>query len=224
MAVEPQKIKARLKALFPKANLSTTRLDALAAKLSQKPADDADDAAIDQILTDYNEDAPMTFEEIARHDDKVRTLEAKIKGQGGNEGGNGGNGSQGSQGQQQQGSEGGDNLSDEDKRIAAIVAAATKPLADKLAQLETQRTQETITERFKKDERLKGVPEFMFKGRIPASEEDFETAVTELATDYTEFAKQNKLAAFGNDAPPAGKGGPAGNKPASKAEIDAVGL
>lgn len=85
-----------------------------------------------------------------------------------------------------------------------------KSLAGTVTTMQQQRTQETITERFRKDERLKGVPEFMFKGRIPAKEEDFETAVTELAADYTDFAKQNKLAAFGNDTPPAGKGGAAG--------------
>lgn len=75
MAVKPEIIKARLKVLFPKANLSTKRLDALAAKLAPMPADDADDAAVDVVLNlanDFN-----SFEEIAREDDRVRTLEAK---------------------------------------------------------------------------------------------------------------------------------------------------
>ena len=75
MAVKPEVIKARLKALFPKANLSQKRLDALAAKLCQKPADDADDAAVDVVLNDAND--IFSFEEIAREDDRVRTLEAK---------------------------------------------------------------------------------------------------------------------------------------------------
>jgi hypothetical protein len=76
MAVKPEIIKARLKVLFPKANLSTKRLDALAAKLAPMPADDADDAAVDVVLNlanDFN-----SFEEIAREDDRVRTLEAKV--------------------------------------------------------------------------------------------------------------------------------------------------
>lgn len=89
MAVEKERVKARLKALFPKANLSQTRLDAIAAKLSPKPADDADDAAIDALLTAYNDDAAMTFEELAKYDDKLRTLEAKNKG--GNDTTTGGN-------------------------------------------------------------------------------------------------------------------------------------
>jgi hypothetical protein len=76
MAVKPEIIKARLKVLFPKANLSTKRLDALAAKLAPMLAEDADDAAVDVVLNlanDFN-----SFEEIAREDDRIRTLEAKV--------------------------------------------------------------------------------------------------------------------------------------------------
>jgi hypothetical protein len=75
MAVKPEIIKARLKALFPKANLSQKRLDALAAKLAPMPADNADDAAVDAVLNQANDF--MSFEEIAKEDDRVRTLEAK---------------------------------------------------------------------------------------------------------------------------------------------------
>jgi len=78
MAVPAQKIKDRLKAKYPKANLSTKRLDALADRLSKKPADDADDAAIDAVLDNANDF--MSFEEIAKEDDRVRTLEQKAKG------------------------------------------------------------------------------------------------------------------------------------------------
>lgn len=77
MAVKPEIIKARLKALFPKANLSQKRLDAYAAKLAPKPADDADDAAVDAIINDYNE--VIDFEAVAKEDDKTRTLEADKK-------------------------------------------------------------------------------------------------------------------------------------------------
>ena len=75
MAVEKSKVIARLKALFPKANLSQKRLDALADKLASKPADDADDAAIDLVVNDFN--SVLSIEEIAREDDRVRTLEQK---------------------------------------------------------------------------------------------------------------------------------------------------
>lgn len=73
--VKPEIIKARLKALFPKANLSQKRLDAIAAKLAPMPSDDADDAAVDLILNQANDF--NAFEEIAREDDRIRTLEEK---------------------------------------------------------------------------------------------------------------------------------------------------
>jgi hypothetical protein len=75
MAVKPEIIKARLRALFPKANLSQKRLDAIAAKLAPMPADDADDTAVDVILNQANDF--NAFEEIAREDDRIRTLEEK---------------------------------------------------------------------------------------------------------------------------------------------------
>ena len=75
MAVQKSKVIARLKALFPKANLSQKRLDAIADKLATKPADDADDAAIDAVINDFN--SILSYEEIAREDDRVRTLEQK---------------------------------------------------------------------------------------------------------------------------------------------------
>lgn len=75
MAVEKSKVITRIKTLFPKANLSQKRLDALADKLASKPADDADDVAIDAVINDFN--SVLSIDEIAREDDRVRTLEAK---------------------------------------------------------------------------------------------------------------------------------------------------
>lgn len=75
MAVKPEIIKARLKVLFPKANLSQKRLDAIAAKLAPMPADDADDAAVDAVVNQANDF--NSFDEIAREDDRIRTLEEK---------------------------------------------------------------------------------------------------------------------------------------------------
>jgi len=77
MPVKPEQIKARLKVKYPKANLSTKRIDAIAAKLCLKPADDADDDAIDLVLETANDF--ISFEDIAREDDRVRTLESNQK-------------------------------------------------------------------------------------------------------------------------------------------------
>ena len=77
MAVKPEIIKARLKVLFPKANLSQKRLDTYVAKLAPKPADDADEAAVDAIINDYND--VIDFVAVAQEDDRTRTLEADKK-------------------------------------------------------------------------------------------------------------------------------------------------
>lgn len=77
MAVDKVKVIARLKALFPKANLSQQRLDAIADKLAKKPADDADDTAIDAVINDFND--VLSIEDIAKGDDRTRTLEADKK-------------------------------------------------------------------------------------------------------------------------------------------------
>jgi len=55
MAVKPEIIKARLKALFPKANLSQKRLDAIAAKLAPMPADETHDTLYDSISKEWVE-------------------------------------------------------------------------------------------------------------------------------------------------------------------------
>lgn len=77
MAVEKKRVIDRIKAKWPNLNLSQTRLDALADKLANVPADGADDTAIDALLDAQN--TIFSFEEIARMDDKTRTLEAENK-------------------------------------------------------------------------------------------------------------------------------------------------
>jgi len=77
MAVPKERVIIRLKAYANKANLSNTRIDAFADKLCLLPADDADDAAIDAVIT--NADAIFSFKEIAAQDDKMVSLETKLK-------------------------------------------------------------------------------------------------------------------------------------------------
>lgn len=85
---------------------------------------------------------------------------------------------------------------------AKTLIKQNQELAATVTKLQAEKHTETITDRFKKDERLKGIPEFAFKGRIPTSEEDFENAVTELANDFKPFIEQNKgNGGFGSDTP-----------------------
>jgi len=79
MAVPKQRVIDLIKArLIPtKVNLSNAKIDAIAARLCPKPADDADDAAINALIEDF--DSMQPFIEIAAEEDRFRTLEAKSK-------------------------------------------------------------------------------------------------------------------------------------------------
>lgn len=193
MAVAPEKIKARLKVLFPKANLSTKRLDAYAAKLAPKPADDADDAAIDAIINDYNE--IIDFEVVAKEDDRIRTLEAekkksdealKNKGKGDEKGKD-------------------DEPEDEveiDKDTPAWAKAIFKQNQKLTSELEAIKTGKIIetkksqaSDLFKKSEILKGLkPELKEKwlNRIDVnSDVPYDEQIKELETEYSELVQVN---------------------------------
>ena len=196
MAVEKSKVIVRLKALFPKANLSQKRLDALADKLASKPADDADDAAIDLVINDFN--SVLSIEEIAREDDRVRTLEQKAnpnpptppapptppsppKGE-------------------------------EVPTWAQAILDSNKKLEGELEAIKTgkiiETKKQTASELFAKSEVLKRIPEGIrqnWVNRIDVnSETTFEEQIQELETEYSTLVQVN--ADNNQYAPPAGGG------------------
>lgn len=206
MAVKPEKIKERLKALFPKANLSTKRLDAYAAKLAPKPADDADDDAVDAIINDYNE--IIDFEAVAKEDDRVRTLEAKAKADAGKAKGKGDNDD--------------DDDEDDDEPETKGMSSFEKAMFKKFGKLESdleaiktgkviETKRATASELFGKSEILKNIPENIRKNwenRIDVnSETSFEDQIKALETEYSELTQSN--ANNNQYAPSAGGGGPA---------------
>lgn len=77
MAVPKERVVIRLKAFAGRANLSNTRIDELSARLCSLPADDADDAAIDAVIT--SADAMFPFKDIAAQDDMIIGLKAKVE-------------------------------------------------------------------------------------------------------------------------------------------------
>jgi hypothetical protein len=91
-------------------------------------------------------------------------------------------------------------------------------LENKISGFETQQTQQTLTQRFKGDERLKGVPEFILNRSIPKSEEEFESTITDLVTEYSTFAQANKIENLGTDIPPSAGGG---NSKPNDGKVDA---
>lgn len=177
------KIAGRLKALFPKANLSTKRIDVITAKLESKVSDDADDAAIDEIVNQANDF--MDFEALAKEDDRVRTLEAN----------------------QKKGEEGGDPPKDDPKNDPPKddTPEWAKTLLSKVDALEkgkiTDSKANTVADLFSKSEILKGLPENQKQSwlkRVNLESEDLAAEVAGLETEYTElkqsFADSKDLA------------------------------
>ena len=211
MAVKPEKIKERLRALFPKANLSQKRLDAYAAKLAPKPADEATDADVDAIINDYNE--IIDFVVVAQEDDRVRTLEAakakadadKVKGAGKEE-------------EEEE-------VVEVDKDAPAWAKALLKQNEKLTSDLEALKTgkvietkKQTASELFAKSEVLKRIPEGIrqnWVNRIDVnSETPFEEQIQALETEYSTLVQVN---ADNNQ-----YSGPAGNGSADIKADDAV--
>lgn len=219
MAVAPEKIKARLKALFPKANLSTKRLDVYAAKLAPKPADDADDAAIDAIINDYND--VIDFEAVAKEDDKTRTLEAEKK-------------KADEAAAKARGGKGGQSDEEEEEEIevekdapawAKAILKQNQKLTSEIESIKTGSVTQTkkaqASELFGKSEILKGLkPELKERwlNRIDVnSETPFDEQIKELETEFSELVQVS--ADNGGYAGPAGGGSPA-NVTADQAVVD----
>lgn len=214
MAVEKSKVIARLKALFPKANLSQKRLDALADKLASKPADDADDAAIDVVINDFN--SVLSIEDIAREDDRVRTLEADKK-----------------KAEETAKAAGASKKEEEEEEVievdndapawAKALLKQNEKLTSDLEALKTGKSIETkkatASELFAKSEILKRIPESVrpnWINRIDVnSETPFEDQIQALEGEYSELVQVN---ANNNQYP-----GPAGNGSADfKADASVV--
>lgn len=188
MAVPEIKIKARLKVLFPKANLCTKRLDVYAAKLAPKPADDADDEAIDAIINDYNE--VIDFVAVAAEDDRTRTLEAdkkKAEEAAKNKGGK---------------KEGEEEEEDETEGMTPFEKQMLKKFGDLKSDIDSIKSgnvletkKQTATQSFEKSEILKGLkPELKDRwvNRIDVnSETPIEDQIKELETEYSDLVQVN---------------------------------
>lgn len=194
MAVEKDKVIGRFKSLFGTIGLSNTRLDEISAKLGAKLNDDASDEDIDARLNELNEIYP--FSEIKKNDD--RTLNDKK------------NPNRNPQPKPEPKAE--PQPKDDDDPLAQILGVV-KNLQTEITTLKSERTAQTISERFKADDRiksLKGVQDHMFKGRVPQTEEEYETAVEEFVQDWKPFLEKNIIQDQKDVTPPSGAGGTGG--------------
>jgi hypothetical protein len=180
MAVEAIKIKERLKAKFPGVNLSKQRQDAIAEKLAPKLEEDGIDAKLDEL----NELLP--FADIAKQDDKIRTLEAKNK--------------EPKKDPVITASDDDvdDDAADEDRaksrtpKYVKELLESVKTLTSEVSSLKSQKQQETIKEKLSKHDKLKDIkPSFWNKRQLPAKDEDIDSFAEEVATDHAAFLQES---------------------------------
>lgn len=211
MAVEAKRIKERLKVLFPGVNLSAKRIDELSARLAKKPADDADDTAVDQVINDANDFMP--FKDIAREDDRVRNLEANQK--------------------QQDPPKPADPPqdppappTDEMPAWAKTLIETNNSLKTDLQELKAGKITETkkgaAKKLFEENETLKGlkdsVKEKWFNRIDVNSETPVEDQIADLETEYSELVQGSADSRDASGAPPNGSS----NSKPTDAELDAV--
>ncbi len=204
-----EKIISRLKARFPNVNLSKKRLDAIAAKLEKKVEKEED---IDEALDEANE--LMDFADIAKQDDRVRTLEAETKKKPENPT------TPVKEDQSQP------NEDDGTPVWARALIDSSKKLEEKISAIESEKTADSRKQRLK--EKLKDFPEKLrakavkdFSRMQFEKEEDFEAYLEETAADLGEFSQQNAASSFASlGSPVVGTGGVRANGAALKKGIE----
>lgn len=187
---------AKFKAKFPAVNLRKKRLDDIAAKLSTKITDEAE---IDTKLDELNEIFP--FSEIAAQDDAFFALKKKVPTETpANESPN-------------QSSTTTTNTDDpEAPAWAKGLIESNQQLSLKLAAMEKEKFQQGIQQKVTTHEKLKGINPVFYKGRaLPEKEDDLETFVDGIKTDYDAFVQQSNTESLVNGHKPISATG-VGNK------------
>lgn len=208
MAVDKGKVKAALDTKYKGTSLSKNFKEQFAAAAAEAIDDEA---GVDEYINTYDGLIRLT---IAENDRRATEATAKARQ-------DAADAAAGKTKTDPQKQEGADELPPETPEWAKALLKQNQQLAAKVEGFERAKQAETLADRFKKDERLKGIPDFMLRRAIPQKEEDFDTAVTELATEYQAFAEQNKLAGFGGDVPPGSRAGGAGSQ-SGKVDPDIV--
>lgn len=166
-----EKIVAAIKAKFPAINLSKARLNAIAAKIESIVIDD--ETRIDAQLDAFNNFTP--FADIAKQDDKIRDLEAKVKVAPAKK----------------------DPepvieppvVDDDTPAWAKALIESNKTLSQGLATLQGEKVQSAM--RTKATEKLKDIPaSYWSKRPIPEKDEELDAFVTDVTTDYEAFTKE----------------------------------
>lgn len=172
------KIIAIFKTMFPTLNLSNKRLDLIASRIEAKI--DSDETKINDELKTMDE--YLSFSEIAKEDDRIRTLEARNK-------------------ELLTGKPPTDTTpkADDDQNanddpttvLLKKILKQNEELQVKITNIEQKETLGTIRGSLKTNS-LKDIPEsFWGKRIIPTKEEEVQAFVDEVTSDYTAFKQEH---------------------------------
>ena len=177
--MELQEIKGRLRELFPKANLSTTRISQYAEKLKAKLSEESTKEDVDNLIKDLND--LVDFEQVAKDDDRLRTYQKP-----------------------QPKVEEASKQSEEPK--SDDVPEWAKALLAEVKTLREEKVQDTIQSKFRNHEALKGIPtEILDLVKTPTTLDEVDHFATTIADVYKEKQIKGKLDSFGRDIPPQGE-------------------
>ncbi|MEO6610739.1 MAG: hypothetical protein ABIT05_01360 [Chitinophagaceae bacterium] len=201
--------KARLKAKTKAAgvNLSTKRIDAYADRLHKKNPDTKEESEHDTLIDELDE--LVSFSEIAKQDDQVRTLEAKVKAQP----------AKPPVPDDDDEEEEDDDAADDkgEKKTKKPEGKETKPkdrtpkwALNLMAQVESLKAEKTqaniktkLAEKLKGEDGAQKVPEkFYSKWTLPEKEDDLDDFVAEIEASWADVTKDNPVTQ-----PKAGAGG-----------------
>lgn len=201
-----EKIIQKIRELFPNVNLSKERLDAIADKLAAKITEEDQ---IEERVNDLNEVVP--FAEIAKQDDRVRTLEAEVKKKAANP--------------TDPPNPTNDPPTDPPKPTDDTPKWA-KTLLEKVEKLEAGKI--ATSRREKVLEKLKDADE-KYRNRVLRdfdrmridSDEDFETVLSDIESDFSDFKQLQSDIGLGNDSPFGAFGNLDKGKP-SDSEVESI--
>ena len=177
--MELQEIKGRLRELFPKANLSTTRISQYAEKLKAKLSEESTKEDVDNLIKDLND--LVDFEQVAKDDDRLRTYQKP-------------------QPKVEEASEQSEEPKSDD------VPEWAKALLTEVKTLREEKVQDTIQSKFRNHEALKGIPtEILDLVKTPTTLDEVDKFATTIADVYKEKQIKEKLDSFGRDIPPQGE-------------------
>lgn len=183
MSLELFKKVIRSKAKELKANLSQGRIDAMAAKLHAKNPDLTEEADHEEPVNNLND--LMPFADIAKDDDRLRTLEKKDP---------------------TKKPADPENPTNEDptkKSGDDEPPAWAKKLQSDLDAMKTEKAQSTNKTKLK--DLIKDVPESYYKGRVvPEKEEDLQAFADEVQADWEGFRQEQITAGLMTQTAPGG--------------------